>query len=557
MSLAISLVRRVKLFIYLFLIIIVAPAYIYLNMPVISPWFSGLPFEIMFISMMIAALEIKVVKGQKSGLMFTAVGVAVLSLLYIVIMTLAGLPIFRAEKYHKLLGEVKNGESFSKDVAPVSPDKIRIIDKDVAHRLGDKVLGEEPALGSQVYIGEFQIQKVRDQLYWVAPLEHSGFFKWMNNKQGTHGYIMVSATNERDVKLVREINKKPVQIKYQLGGWFGDYLPRHLYFKGFYNVGMTDYTFEIDDEGNPFWVVTLYKHEIGFSGNNAYGIAVVNATTGDVKQYTPADAPEWVDRIQPKDFIESQIASWGEYVHGYWNFSNKDKLQATEGMSLVYGKDNHSYWYTGITSVGVDESTIGFMLINTRTKEATLYRQPGATEYAAMQSAMGKVQEKGYQSSFPIMYNINGIPTYVMSLKDQAGLIKMVALVSVQDYSIVGVGDNLKDALRTYKDAYNNSGNSNPIVHNAENSQKMTGKVVRISEDVTGGNSYYYILLDSAEDKVFIGSSSVSRKLPLTAVGDSIMVRFEDKHNEEVDLVGFDNFNIKTATKTKEDVKDK
>jgi hypothetical protein len=553
MSDALTLLRRAKLAVYAVLIIIVAPAYLYLNLPVISPWFIGLPLEILFISIMIAALEVQILKGQKSGLFVGAVVTAVISLIYIISMTIAGLPMFRAEKYHKLLGQVKDGESFSADVSPVSPDKIRVVDKDVAHRLGDKVLGEEPALGSQVNIGEFQIQKVRDELYWVAPLEHSGFFKWLNNRKGTHGYIMVSATNERDVKLVREVNGKAVQIKYQLGGWFGDYLPRHLYFNGFFSNGMTDFTFEIDDEGNPYWVVAIYRHEIGFSGNNAFAIAVVNASTGEIKNYTADNAPEWVDRIQPKEFVQDQISGWGEYVHGYWNFSNRDKLMPTEGMSLVYGNDNRSYWYTGISSVGGDESTIGFMLVDTRTKSATLYRQPGATEYAAMQSAQGKVQEKGFVSSFPIMYNINSVPTYVMSLKDQAGLIKMIAMVSVQDYSIVGVGDNLREALRSYKDAYGGSGNKNPITHQADQLKKLNSKVIRISEDVSGGNSYYYLMIDG-EDKIFVGTSNLSKKIPLTTAGDSIYIKYEDQKDEELEILEFDNFNLgKRKSAEKED----
>ncbi len=543
MSDALSLIKKAKIVIYALLILVVAPLYIYLSLPVISPWFIGLPLEIFFISIAIAAIELQVSRKKASALLGVAGLFAVLSILYIGVMILSGLPMFRATKYHKLLGEVKDGKSFSADVSPVSPDKIRIVDKDVAHRLGDKVIGEEPALGSQVHIGEFQIQKVKDQLYWIAPLEHSGFFKWMNNSKGTHGYIMVSATNERDVKLVREVKGKPVQIKYQMGGWFGDYLPRHLYFNGHYNEGLTDYTFEIDDEGHPYWVVSIFRHEIGFSGNNAYAIAVVDATSGDIKKYTKDNAPAWVDRIQPKEFVFNQINSWGQYVHGYWNFSNRDKLMATEGMSLVYGNDNRSYWYTGVSSVGGDESTIGFMLVDTRTKEATLYRQPGATETAAMQSAQGKVQEKGYLSSFPIMYNIDGIATYVMSLKDQAGLIKMVALVSVQDYSIVGVGDNLKDAVRSYKAAYKNSGNKNTITHKTETTKIVSGKISRINEDVSGGDSYYYIMINGSE-KIFIGSSNISKKLPLTNVGDSISVQFDEAKQDEIEIFSFENLSL-------------
>lgn len=546
-SRAFDLVRRAKIIIYLILILVVAPTYLYFNLPVLSPWFIGLPMEVLFLALMISVLEVQVVKSKKSAMFMIAASVAALSLIYIIAVGVSGMPIFRANAYRNLLGEVKDGENFSRDIAPTAADKIRIVDEQVAHRLGDKVLGEEVGLGSQVYVGKFQIQKVKEDLYWVAPLEHSGFFKWLNNKAGTHGYIMVSATNERDVRLVREVNGAPVRIKYQMGGFFGDYLPRHLYFSGYYHLGMADYTFEIDDEGNPYWVVSLFRHKIGFSGNDAYAIAVVNASTGEVQKYTADNAPEWVDRIQPKEFIEDQINSWGEYVHGFWNFSNRDKLAATEGISLVYGHDNRSYFYTGITSVGSDESTIGFMLIDTRTKEAVLYRQPGATEEAARHSAMGKVQEKGYLSSFPIMYNINGIATYVMALKDNAGLIKMIAMVSVEDYSIVGVGDDLKDALRTYKNAYNGSGNS-PIVAPSSHSKAINGKVARISEDVTGGNSYYYLMLEGVEDKMFIGSSSVSRKLPLTAVGDSVKLMYEDGKVEEIDLTGFENFFIRTKS---------
>ncbi len=555
-TLIMKTLKRAKIIIYLILLLVVGPLYLYFSLPVISPWFAGLPVGVLFLSMLIAIMEIRVVKGQKSGIFVAAVIVALLTLIYIIGMSMAGLPMFRAQKYHKLLGEVQEEESFSKDIAPIAIDKIRIIDQDVAARLGDKVLGNDPALGSQVNVGEFRIQKVGSQLYWVAPLEHSGFFKWLNNRGGTPGYIKVSATDSRDVKLVQKLdNGKDVKIKYQMGGFFGDYLPRHAYFKGYYHVGLTDYTFEIDDEGNPYWVITLFKHEIGFSGNNAYAIIVVDAMNGETNKYTEEDAPKWIDRIQPKEIIESQIDAWGEYVHGFWNFSNRDKLTATKGMSLVYGEDNSSYWYTGITSVGSDESTIGFMLVNTRTKAAKLYRQPGATEGAAMMSAQGKVQEKGYHASFPIMYNIDGVPTYVMSLKDRAGLIKMIALVSVVDYQIVGVGDDLKAALRAYKSAYKGSGN-NALVTNTKDAYKHNGRVLRISEDVVDGTSYYYLIVDGVEEKIFVGTSNLSKKLPLTAVGDSIQLMYEEGRTAEIELIGFENYLIKAKRTEKQDAKE-
>jgi hypothetical protein len=372
---------------------------------------------------------------------------------------------------------------------------------------------------------------------------HSGFFKWINNTQGTNGYVMVSATNERDVKLVQSINGKPFRIKYQPNAYFQDDIHRHVYVNGNINIGLTDFTFEIDEEGNPFWVITTYSKNIGFSGSDANGILVVNAQSGEIKKYAIKDAPAWVDRIQPADFIENQLNDWGEYINGYWNFSNKDKLQITEGLTLVYGKDDRSYWYTGLTSVGSDESAVGFVLVDTRTKETTFYKQSGATEYAAQQSAEGKVQEKGFEASLPIPYNINNIPTYVMTLKDDGGLVKMYAMVAINDYTIVGVGNSMRETLTLFKSVYNSTGNKiNPT--NSDAKIKMNSVITRIQSDVKNGNSFYYFTIKDYSS-IFVGSSQVSSELPVTIVGDSVQISFDIDQEKIIDVTQFDNKNLK------------
>ncbi|NLR93549.1 hypothetical protein [Flammeovirga agarivorans] len=449
-------------------------------------------------------------------------------------------PILRSKAYRNMIGTVKMGEDFSSQVAPISTDEIRIVDEYTASRLGDKVLGSIPSLGSQAYLGSFSIQNVKGQLYWVAPLLHSGFFKWNNNKEGTPGYVMVSATNERDVKLVQEVNNKPVRIKYQPEAFFTTDLSRHIYFNGYVTQGYDDYSFEVDDEGNPHWIITLYDRKVGFSGENAKGVLVVDVETGALHEYSIEDAPKWIDRIQPESFIVTQLDDWGEYVHGYFNFSNENKLTTTKGMSLVYGVDNRSYWYTGLTSVGGDEGTVGFVLVDTRTKETIWYKQVGATEQAARQSAMGKVQEKRYVASFPITYNITGIPTYVMSLKDNAGLIKMIAMVSVEDYTIVGVGNNIKEALRSYKNSINSKGNSIHTNGYAD-SKSISSVVERISKDIRNGNTNYYLLLKDQNSKLFVGSSMISNELPITNVNDSVRIFYDESSSELIDIVSFDN----------------
>jgi hypothetical protein len=536
---------------YILLFLIFISILFYHFLPVIQFGFYGFPLIILTVLLLLIVFSFRYKSEsnyQKVTVTKTPSKIVLFSFLiflglFIIIPLISSATILYTSKYQKLIGEVKNGEKIAAQIEPISMDKIRVVDQELAYLLGEKVIGSQPALGSQVVLGTFSIQKVNNELYWVAPLMHSGFFKWINNTQGTNGYVMVSATNERDVKLVQSINRKPFRIKYQPNAYFQDDIHRHVYVNGNINIGLTDFTFEIDEEGNPFWVITTYSKNIGFSGSDANGILVVNAQSGEIKKYAIKDAPAWVDRIQPADFIENQLNDWGEYINGYWNFSNKDKLQITEGLTLVYGKDDRSYWYTGLTSVGSDESAVGFVLVDTRTKETTFYKQSGATEYAAQQSAEGKVQEKGFEASLPIPYNINNIPTYVMTLKDDGGLVKMYAMVAINDYTIVGVGNSMRETLTLFKSVYNSTGNKiNPT--NSDAKIKMNSVITRIQSDVKNGNSFYYFTIKDYSS-IFVGSSQVSSELPVTIVGDSVQISFDIDQEKIIDVTQFDNKNLK------------
>lgn len=480
---------------------------------------------------------------------------ALLLIIVIVIPFFVTSPIFRASSYRDLLGKVEESV-FTEDVSPVSVDEIRIVDKDMAMKLGEKKLGEIPAIGSISKVGDYSIQSVKGELYWVAPLVHRDIVKWITNLDGTNGYIMVSATNPQDVRLVQNINGKQIKIVYQEEAYFLQDLHRHIYLNGVVNYGMTEFNFEIDDDGNPYWVVSLYEHAIGYGGANAVGTAIVDAQSGEVKVYSIEDTPKWVDRIQPEDFIIEQIKDWGTYVNGFLNsvISEEGVLLPSEGTSLVYGNDGRSYWYTGITSAGGDESTVGFMLVDSRTKEAKLYMQTGATETAAMTTAEGKVQEKGYEATFPVMYNILGRPTYVLGLKDKARLVKMVAFVSVEDYSIIGFGETKEDAYKNYKEVLESEGNGMDInIDPNLDLQEIEGIVSRINQDVASGDTTYYITLEDNEELIFTGTSKISTELPLTIVGDKVNISYDKTDSNIISISEFDNQNIgKSNSKSKE-----
>ena len=533
------------------LVVLITVFFFYVTLPVLSYGFSGITVLLIIIAALLffSFSKFTISSDGKSYKPLTVfwklpgllIGIAIIYAFVLPFFT--SHPIFRNQDYRNLIGKVKDGDKLTKQIAPISMNEIRVVDEDLAYLLGEKILGSQPALGSQAHLGEFFIQKVNGKLFWVAPLEHSGFFKWLNNKQGTTGYVMVSATNERDVKLVQEVNGKPILLKYQSEAYFQSNLHRYLYFNGYNTVGLTDFSFEIDDAGVPYWVVTKYTKKVGFSGNDATGVIVLNAQNGDIKEYNIKNTPAWVDRIQPISFIKNQLNDWGEYVKGYWNFSNENKLQITEDLTLVYGKDDKSYWYTGITSVGKDESAVGFVLVDTRTKETTFYKQSGATEYAAQSSAQGKVQEKGFSASLPIPYNINNIPTYVMTLKDKGGLVKMYAMVSIADYTIVGTGNTMREALTAYKTAFNSSGNK--INTDGKSAKKVIESiVVRIQNDVKNGNSFYYFTVKDYPN-IFVGSSQISNQLPITAVGDNVKISFDLDNEEIIDVSTFENVSLK------------
>ena len=536
------------------LILVILAGFIlaYMYMPTVSFGFTG------FTGLLVVLIGIWVVLNNPFSIIQSGnnspsfkigkPGKVTLVLLGIIVVYMTVVPVLTSwallhtNEYRDLIGKVETESNLSTHMLPISIDKIRVVDQSLAELLGDKVLGSQPALGSQVTLGTFNIQKVNNDLYWVAPLLHSGFFKWQKNMQGTNGYVMVNACNERDVKLVQEINGKKVYIKYQSEAYFFDNLERYLYFHGYWHVGLTDYSFEIDDAGTPYWVVTKYRKTIGFAGDEAQGVVIVNAQTGEINDYSIENTPKWVDRIQPGEFVETQLNDWGNFVKGYWNFSNENKLKITEPVSMVYGEDNNAYWYTGLTSVGSDESTVGFVLVNTRTKKAVWYKQSGATENAAQNSAKGKVQEKGFYASLPIPYNINNIPTYVMTLKDNGGLVKMYAMVAIEDYTIVGVGNTLRESLMAYKNAFNQSGNK---INTKSKTEKNIIKsvITRINGDVKNGNTYYYFTLKNMP-KVFIGSSQISNDFPLTNLGDSVYITFDNDNQEVIDVSTFKNKNF-------------
>ena len=462
----------------------------------------------------------------------SAVIIAVPWILIVVVMILCSV-FFQWKAYLDQLGEPEI-KKFDNEVQAIDVAQIPIVDENLALQLAQKKLGERPALGSQVALYSATIQMVDGELVWVVPLYHSGFFKWLTNLSGTPGYIVVSATNTNDVRYV-----EGYKIKYHPGSYLLFDITRKVRFGPGLMTGITDYSFELDDEGQPYWAISTYKNSRGFSLPEADGIILLNATTGQMDRYGMDEVPEWVDRVQPEDFVLAQIANRGNYVHGIFNFANKDKYRPSEGHNIVYN-NGRCYLFTGLTSVGADDSAIGFIMVDMVTKEPIMYEMSGATEEAAQRSAEGRVQDLKYRATFPIILNIDSQPTYFMTLKDNIGLIKQYAFVSVTNYSTVGTGESVSAAMRDYEnklrsDGVTTIGKLGGVV------EQLEGTILRISGEYSGGNTVYKFLLSEKPDILFIAESTAGAELALTQPNDKIQVEYSLSSDGTAEVTSFDN----------------
>ena len=280
---------KAKVILYSILALLCAGVF-YLVLPVVNLMFYGLPLFVLIIGLIILIVE----DATKSNKFIPGIIISVIGAFFLFILPLFNTPqLGRSHTYRALIGNVVESD-FSKDITPIDINKIRLVDQAMASKLGEKTIGQDPALGSSSFVGEFNIQKYKEELYWVAPLLHRSFFKWLSNKEGSKGYIMVSATNPQEVRLVQNKGR----IKYQMDAFFNQDLKRHIYTHGFMNKSFTDYTFEIDDNGKPYWVLSQFKKTIGYSGKDIVGTIIVDAESGEINAYTIEDTPIWVDRIQ-------------------------------------------------------------------------------------------------------------------------------------------------------------------------------------------------------------------------------------------------------------------
>ncbi len=441
-------------------------------------------------------------------------------IIFMTIATLVGIQLFNATRYRDLI-LIENGD-FSQDVAEINMSQIPVVDRDTATRLGSRKLGEMSELVSQFEIEDDYTQiNYKGSPYRVTPLSYADPIKWFyNRKKGLPAYITVNmVTQQTDLVWLEN------GMKYSPSEYFFRNIYRHMRFSYPTKIFET-VSFEIDDDGTPYWVAPTIAYRIGWwSGKDINGAILVNAVTGESTFYEKDQVPQWIDQLYDSDLIIAQLDDNGRFQNGYINsiFGQKNVRRTTYGYNYL-ALDDDVYLYTGMSSVTADQSNIGFVLVNLRTKATRFYTVPGATETSAMASAQGQVQHLKYSATFPLLLNISDRPTYFVSLKDDAGLVKMYAFVDVEQYQIVGTGATIDEARKNYRTALNLE---DVEIGEPVDTKEKSGTVDAVADAVISGNTCYYFTLKGS-DTVYAAYVTVHESLPFLKSGDLITFTYTE-----------------------------
>ena len=439
--------------------------------------------------------------------------------------TLVSMPIFRAAAYRDLL-TVADGD-FAADIAQISFDKIPTLDRSSAEYLGDRQMGTLSDMVSQFEYSNDSTQiNYQGRPVRVAPIDYADLIKWFTNRgDGLPAYVLVDMVTQ-EASVVR----LPEGMKYSFSEPLGRNIVRHLRFR--YPTYLFDTPqFEIDEAGTPYWIAPRIVRTIGlFGGTDIQGAVLCNAITGECRYYDIADVPAWVDNVYTPDLIMEQYDYHGTFINGFLNsiLGQKGVTMTTEGYNYIALNDD-VYVYTGVTSANADQSNLGFLLSNQRTKETRFYEAPGATEYAAMGSAEGEVQDLKYKATFPLLLNIAGEPTYFIPLKDATELVKSYAMVNVAQYQLVAVAGSVSQCEQVYIDLLSQRG----IVSEEERPEtQISGVVDDLRSAVLEGSTYYFLRLEGGE-VYYAVSASENPVAVLLNLGDKVTIGHAVQAGEE------------------------
>lgn len=460
------------------------------------------------------------VKKVMTGLV-SAIGIIILA---VVILGFLNSRVFRAKDYANVIKVTE--KDFVTDFPESNLSTLALLDRSSAEKIGDTYLGTIDKVSQFGISDDYRQITIGKQPYRVSPLGYKSFWKWLSNhEEGIGYYVKVNQTTGK-----AELAKLDKGMKYSDSEYFFNDTLRYLRMK-YPTTIFGNPSFEVDDKGNPYYVATVYAPKFTLFSHDPVGAIVLDAVTGETKEYGLKDIPEWVDRVYSADNVLTRVNDYYTYQDGFWNtvFSQTGVKNTTESYNYItIGSD--IYLYTGITSATADSSNLGFILVNMRTREVVNYKLASATETAAQESAEGEVQEKGYQATAPTLVKLNDKAYYLVSLKDDAGLVKSYALVDAEDYQQVTVNNDIATLISQFTDADTQSLLSVSTGDNKVTEVKViSGRIDALASQMISGSTVYYVQSGDVIYKIK-ASDKTPDELPFIKVGDSFKAEVDDNN---------------------------
>ena len=529
--------RRALIILVMMAVVVLAAAYwwfhpaLNLNSPSVCVWVCGISLVLALVLLVLAARHPASERGLRALVIVPLAPIAAIAL-----GALLSQPFIpgNAERYASVL-ETTDGV-FEEDIEEVDYSEVPVIDRDSAILLGNRAMGSIPEYVSQFEIADtYSMINYQGRPVRVSPLVYADLFKWLSNRDsGIPAYVLVDMVTQE-----AEVVRLDQPILYSDSEPLLRNVDRHVQLS--YPTLMFDQkSFELDEEGHPWWVYPVQRRTIGlFGGTDIYGVVLVDACTGETDFYNVEGVPTWVDRAYPSDLLIEQYNWSGMYANGWLNswLGQEGVVRTTPGTNgqlgynyIAQGED--IYLYTGVTSVTADDSSVGFILVNQRTGESHFYPVAGATEASAMASAEGQLQNLRYQATYPILLNVAGQPTYFVSLKDDAGLVKMFAMINIEQYQSVATGSTVEECQEAYLALLAADGLlSEEEVEAVGTTVEASGTIASVAQAVIDGNSHFYVTLEGDEtiyDFALPGLLEIVTYQP----GDQITFRHAEKDGE-------------------------
>ncbi len=440
---------------------------------------------------------------------------------------------------------------FNESISPVSLEKMRVVSPEVARLLAETVMGQIPAYGSQYEIGEMSLQSITGEFditdgqgknyhlsfdndfIYVAPLEFRSYWKWREVNGISQAYIIVSATNENIYHLVTAVNGQPLKMQYLQSACFDKELRRHVRYSGFMGK-IADNGIQIDGNGRPYNVFAKIENQIGWSGDKVVGSIVVDMQTGEIKEYALDETPDFIDVVQPEKLTRSLVYKRYDLIHAYIDLSDKDRLKPNDTMQVVYGQKECCY-YSGLTSVGNDASTSGFILVNAKTGIGTFYKVSGIDETraeSAIQAHEWTAKYPSYEVGKAVMYNVGGLQTYYAPIVSGRKIVGH-GFCYLKNVNVVGAGKSKEEAYASFMRAYHMSMQQVSLPSDGKN---IAGEVLTIKKIRQEGNRYNF-LFEEYEGKTFYAFSEIVPSVRwIDEVGSKVKVDFRMSEDNEIPI---------------------